>query len=289
MNYEGMVYRPPSEAYSLIIQATVGCSHNKCTFCSMYKDDTFKIKPVDKIKDELVEAREYYKSVNRIFIADGDALAMKQEDLVDICSFIGEVFPECDRIGIYGSPNSILRKTEEELIELKKLGIGILYLGVESGSEKILEAIKKGVTREEMIKAGQRVKKSGIKLSITLISGIGGKELTREHSLESASIINEISPDYVGLLTLMVEPSTEMYQAVRDGKMTLLSPEEVLLETKLMVEHINIDKCVFRSNHASNYINLAGTLARDKEKILEQIDLGLSVSNLSDKEKYRRL
>lgn len=289
MRYEGMVYRPPSEAYSLIVQGTVGCSHNKCTFCSMYKDDSFKIKPVADIKDDLVEAREDYRQVRKIFIADGDALAMKQDDLVEICRFIGEIFPECERIGVYGSPNSILRKTEEELKVLNSMGLGIIYLGTESGSETILKNIKKGVTRDEMVRAGKKVKDSGIKLSITLISGIGGKELTKEHSIESAKIINEISPDYVGLLTLMVEPGTELYDDVKAGKFELLGPREVLLETKLMVENIDCDNCVFRSNHASNYVNLAGTFMMDKEGILAQIEMGLQISNLEDKEKYRRL
>lgn len=289
MRYEGMVYRPPSEAFSLIIQATVGCSHNRCTFCSMYKDDSFKIKPVLDIKEDLAEARAYYANVRRIFLADGDALAMKQEDLVEICSYIKEIYPECERIGIYGSPNSILRKTVEELKELKELGIGIIYLGVESGSPKILESIKKGVSREEMVKAGKTVKASGIKLSITLISGLGGRELTREHALESASIVNEMEPDYVGLLTLIINPGTELHDDVEAGRFELLDPKDVLKETRLMVENIEADGCVFRSNHASNYVNLAGTFMRDKKQILEQIDLGLSAANFEEKEKYRRL
>ncbi len=289
MNYEGMVYRPPSEAYSLIVQATVGCSHNNCTFCSMYKKDKFKIKSLDLIKEDLLEARQFYREVKRIFIADGDALAMKHEDLVEVCRTINELFPECERIGIYGSPNSILRKSLEELKELKDLGIGIVYLGVESGNKEILKNIKKGVTREEMVEAGKKIKESGIKLSITLISGIGGRKLTKDHALDSAKIINEIEPDYAGLLTLMVMPGTELYEDVEAGSFELLDPREVLLETRLMVENIGASGVVFRSNHASNYIQLAGTFMEDKDKILGQIDLGLKMSNLEDKEKYRRL
>lgn len=289
MRYEGMVYRPPSEAFSLIVQATVGCSHNKCTFCSMYKDDSFKIRSISDIKDDLLGGRDYYPSFKRIFIADGDALAMKQEDLVEILSFIGEIYPDCERVGIYGSPNSILRKSHEELEELKDLGLGIIYLGVESGSEKILRKIKKGVSRENMLVAGKAVKDAGIKLSITILSGIGGRELTQEHALETSSLINEILPDYAGLLTLMIQPGTELYEDVENGSFQLLSPREVLLESKLMIENIQADGVMLRANHASNYVNLAGTLMRDKEAILEQIEYGLKISNLEDKDKFRRL
>jgi len=255
----------------------------------MYKKDKFKIKSLDLIKEDLLEAREFYREVKRIFIADGDALAMKHEDLVEVCRTINELFPECERIGIYGSPNSILRKSLEELKELKDLGIGIVYLGVESGNKEILKNIKKGVTREEMVEAGKKIKESGIKLSITLISGIGGRKLTKDHALDSAKIINEIEPDYAGLLTLMVMPGTELYEDVEAGSFELLNPREVLLETRLMVENIEAKGVVFRSNHASNYIQLAGTFMEGKDKILGQIDLGLKMSNLEDKEKYRRL
>lgn len=289
MKYEGSLYRPPSEAYSLIVQATIGCTHNKCTFCSMYKDKTFRIRSTDEIIEDFQIGRERYKYVKRIFIADGDALAIKTEELIKILSFIRERFPECERVGIYGSPKTILSKTSQELEQLKSLGLGIIYLGVESGSEKILRNINKGVTREEMIQAGKKVVKSGIKLSITLISGIGGRENSLDHSLESAKIINEINPNYVGLLTLIVEEGTPLYEDVQTGRFQLLSPREILLETKEMVENIDIDNCIFRSNHASNYVSLKGTLPQDKDLILSQIAEGLELSNLEEKDLFRRL
>ncbi|MBU5425526.1 radical SAM protein [Tissierella pigra] len=289
MRYEGSLYRPPSEAYSLIVQATIGCTHNKCTFCSMYKDKQFRVRKLDEIIEDFKVARRKYKSVKRIFIADGDALAIRNEELIEIFSFIKENFPECERIGIYGSPKSILSKNQEDLKRLKSLGLGIIYLGVESGSEIILRNINKGVTREEMIQAGKKVVESGIKLSITLISGIGGKENSLEHSLESARIINEINPSYVGLLTLIVEDGTPLYDDVHLNKFNLLSPREILLETKKMVENIDVDSCIFRSNHASNYISLKGTLPQDKDLILSQIEEGLELSNLEEKDLFRRL
>ncbi|MBU5257462.1 radical SAM protein [Tissierella praeacuta] len=289
MRYEGSLYRPPSEAYSLIVQATIGCTHNKCTFCSMYKDKKFRIRNTDEIIEDFKIAREKYKYVKRIFIADGDALAIKTKELVKIFSFVKEFFPECERVGIYGSPRAILSKTNEELDKLKSLGLGIIYLGVESGSDKILKDIKKGVTREEMVRAGKMVVKSGIELSITLISGIGGQKDSYEHAVESAKIINEINPNYVGLLTLLVEENTPLYEDVKNGQFTLLTPKEVLLETKKMVENINVENCIFRSNHASNYVALKGTLPKDKDIILSQIEEGLKIVNLDEKDLFRRL
>ncbi|WP_313758950.1 radical SAM protein [Tissierella sp.] len=289
MRYEGSLYRPPSEAYSLIVQATIGCTHNKCTFCSMYKDKKFRIRNTDEIIEDFKIAREKYKYVKRIFIADGDALAIKTEELVKIFSFIKQFFPQCERVGIYGSPKAILSKSDEELDRLKSLGLGIIYLGVESGSDKILKDIKKGVTREEMIRAGRMVVKSGIELSVTLISGIGGQKDSYEHAVESAKIINEINPNYVGLLTLLVEESTPLYKDVQNGKFTLLTPKEVLLETKKMVENLNVENCIFRSNHASNYVALKGTLPKDKDIILSQIEEGLEIANLEEKDLFRRL
>ncbi|HWQ30620.1 MAG TPA: radical SAM protein [Negativicutes bacterium] len=271
MRYEGSVYRPPSEAQSLIIQAAIGCSHNRCTFCSMYKDKKFRIRPVEEIIADIEECRERYRRINRVFLADGNALAIKTDALKKILLKIRELMPECERVGIYSSPGDILRKSAEELSELKSLGLGIAYMGLESGSDEILKSIKKGVTSAEMIEAGKKLKSSGIKLSVTLISGLGGRERWREHALESARVINEIGPDYLGLLTLLVEPGTEMAYQLAAGELELLGPREIIEETRLLVEGLELDNCVFRSNHASNYYALAGTLPWDKKKLLQEI------------------
>lgn len=289
MKYEGALYRPPSEAYSLIVQATIGCSHNKCTFCSMYRGEQFKIRETDEIIEDLILGRKYYKNVKRVFLADGDALVIKTEELVRILKQIQRIFPECERVGIYGSPRSILLKTREELKLLEKLGLRIVYLGLESGSDKILRDINKGVNSTEMIEAGKMVVDSNIALSITLISGIGGMKYSREHALESAKVLNEMNPGYIGLLTLLLEDGTELYRDVQEGSFQLLTPREILLETKLLVENLKVDNCIFRSNHASNYLPLKGTLMEDKQLILKQIEEGLNMDGFEDKELYRRL
>lgn len=287
--YDYPLYRPPSEAYSLIIQATLGCSQNKCTFCSMYKSKKFTIKPLEQIKKEIDFFRRYVKKAERIFLADGDALIMPMKILKEIFIYINEKFPEAERISLYGSPKSILLKTPEELLELKKLGLGLIYLGVESGSDKILSSVKKGVSREEIIVAGKKVKKVGIPLSVTAIAGLGGKENSIEHAVETASLISEINPDYFGVLTLMLEEGTELLEEYKKGNFIPLSSSEILEETKLMIKNINVkEKCIFRSNHASNYVSLKGTLPYEKENILKTIDYALENNEIKS-EFLRRL
>jgi len=255
----------------------------------MYKDKKFRIRNTDEIIEDFKIGRERFNYVERVFLADGDALIIKTSELKKILTSIKEIFPECKRVGIYGSPKSILLKSIDELKELEALGLGIVYLGVESGSDKILRMINKGVTRDEMIEAGKRIVESGIKLSVTIISGLGGKEYSLEHARETAEVINEINPHYLGLLTLIVEDGTPLYDDVKSGKFKLLSPSEILNETRELVKNLDVDNCVFRSNHASNYVPLRGTLPQDKEIILMQIEEGLKISNLEEMDRYRRL
>ncbi len=289
MKYEGAVYRPPSEARSLIIQATIGCSHNKCTFCSMYKDKEFRVRDIDEIIKDLELARATYKSVKRIFLADGDSLILKTKDLALILQKINQLFPECERVSIYGAPKNILNKSIDELKELNDLGLKIIYLGIESGSDKILKKVKKGVTADQMITAGQKVITSGIKLSTMIISGLGGQEDWQEHALKSAKVVNEINPDYLALLTLLIQKNTPLQKDIEDNKFNLLTPKEVLLETKLLIKNLKISNCIFRSNHASNYLRLAGTLSRDKDSILEKVDKALENNYDYKDESLRRL
>lgn len=289
MRYEGAVYRPPSEAYSLIIQTTIGCSHNKCTFCSMYKDKKFKIRSVEHIIEDLKEGRKRYARVEKLFLADGDALIMRTDDLITVLKVIKELFPECKRVGVYGSPKSILEKSHEELKELREYGLGIIYLGIESGSDKVLKAINKGVVAKDIVEAGIKVKELKILLSVTLISGLGGKENSSEHAIESAKVISTINPDYLGVLTLMVENGTELERKVSSGEFSLLTPREVMEEMKLLIESIQAQGTVFRSNHASNYISLGGVLMEDKNKILKEIDYILENDRAYKDERYRGL
>ncbi|MDD3705151.1 MAG: radical SAM protein [Clostridiaceae bacterium] len=289
MIYDEPLYRPPSEAYSLIIQVTIGCSHNKCSFCGMYKSKKFRIRSKSDIFRDLEEMAARYNKVRRIFLADGDALVLKTQDLKDILLKIKELFPYCERVGIYATPNDILRKSPEELKSLNEYGIGIVYLGIESGSDKILKGISKGADSKDMIEAGKRIVNSGIKLSVTLISGLGGKDGREEHARESAKVINEINPDYLGLLTLIIEPGTRMYDLVQEGTFKLLSTEEVALETQMLIQNLELRNCVFRSNHASNYFSLEGTLPHDKSKLLKQLDVVLNNIEDYSGEYFRRL
>ena len=290
MRYEGSIYRPPSEAYSLIIQVTIGCTHNKCTFCSMFKDKQFRVREIEEVIKDLEMARKYYRRVEKIFLADGDALCLSNNKMMQILNKIKELFPECQRVGVYGTPKDVLMKTPEELAELRDNGIGIIYIGAESGSPKVLELINKGATREEIIEAVKKIEDAGIKASVTFISGMGGPELMEEHALETASMISEMQPSYVGLLTLMVEYGAPIYKDIREGKFTVLSAEEVLGETALMLKNIDVDKtCVFRSNHASNYVSLRGNLPEDKEPMLAQLRRAMENTSLIKDERFRAL
>ncbi|APC42758.1 radical SAM protein [Clostridium estertheticum] len=289
MEYEGIVYRPPSEAYSLIVQVTIGCSHNGCTFCGMYKDKKFRVRELKDIISDLEQAKLDYGVVKRIFLADGDALVLKTSELKIILLKIKELFPGCERVGVYTTPKDILAKSVEDLSLLKALGIGILYLGVESGSNEILKSINKGVTAQNLIMAGRKVKESGIKLSTTLISGIGGREKISENAIESAKLISAINPDYVGFLTLMLESGTPIYKDIQNGIFHVLTPEEVVQELREFLENVEVTNCIFRSNHASNYVSLSGTLPVDKDKLLSDIDITLKGKHGYKQEEYRRL
>ncbi|QHI73060.1 radical SAM protein [Aminipila terrae] len=290
MRYEGNIFRPPSEAYSLIVQVTIGCTHNKCTFCSMFKDKEFRVRNVQEVLEDLDMARKYYRHVEKIFLADGDALCLSTHKLLTILEHIKKVFPECKRVGAYGTPQDVLIKSPEELIQLRKRGLGIIYIGAESGSQKVLESVNKGVTREQIIEAVKKIEAVGIKASVTFISGLAGPENMEEHALETASMISQMEPSYVGLLTLMVEPAAPIYKEIQEGRFKILSAEEVLGETALMLKNINVTKnCVFRSNHASNYVSLKGDLPQDKERMMNQLKRAMENTNLIKDERFRAL
>ena len=230
MRYSGSVYRPPSEANSLIVQVTLGCAHNKCTFCSMYKDKKFSIRPIEEVIEDLHWAKEHYHRVDKIFLADGDALVLPNSSLVRILDEIRKLFPDCPRVGVYGSPQDVLRKTPEELRELLEKGVGIIYIGAESGSDKVLKAIKKGATAEELIEAVQKIETSGIQASVTFISGLAGRDGWKEHAVETGRMISRMEPSYIGLLTLMIDPCTEIYRDIQAGRFQLLSAQEVVMK-----------------------------------------------------------
>ncbi|HHV75802.1 MAG TPA: radical SAM protein [Syntrophothermus lipocalidus] len=273
MRYEGSIYRPPSEARSYILQCTVGCSHNGCTFCGMYKDKKYRVRSLEEIKADIRMAKLYYGDLQKVFLADGDALAMQTDELLEILNYLYRLFPSLYHVGIYAGPQSILQKTEEELQMLKQAGLTIAYLGIETGDERLLKEINKGVTYEEMVEAGQKIVRSGIKLSATVLLGLAGPgERSAEHAAATARICNEINPDFLAALTLMVVPGTVLHRRVQQGKFKLLDPFEILEEMRILIEGLEVDGCEFRSNHASNYLPIKGTLRRDKESILGLLD-----------------
>lgn len=288
MQYEGSVYRPPSEAYSLIIQVTIGCSHNSCTFCPMYSDKNFRMRTFEDVFRDLQGARREYSRVERIFFADGDALCLNTEKLLQLLGAVQAIFPECTRVGIYGRADNILRKSDDELRQLKEAGLGIIYLGAESGSSEVLRRVHKSETPDNMIKAVRRAEKSGIPVSVTFISGLGGRELMEEHAIETGKMIGAMGASYVGLLTLMLAPGTPLFNDVQSGKFQQLSTKEVMKELELILNNANCEKdCVIRSNHASNRLVLRGTLPRDKERLLSQVHGAMSDEKMLRPDKFR--
>jgi len=270
MKYEGMIYRPPSEANSLILQVAVGCSYNGCTFCHSFQGKTFRIKSFEEIKEDIDEAAAY-GSIPRIFLADGDALIIPQKDLVRILSYLKQKIRGLERVGIYANAVDVLKKTPEELKDLKELGLGIIYLGLESGNREVLKRIKKNATVEQMVRAAKRVKESGILLSVTVLLGIGGTELSHEHAEDTGKVLSEMDPEYVGALSLMIVPGTPIERELASGKLVLPTPFELIRELGTMIANCNFTECFFASNHASNYLPLRVRMPAEKEKALELI------------------
>lgn len=290
MRYEGDIYRPPSEAYSLLVQVTIGCTHNKCTFCKMFKNKKFRVRALEEVLEDLAWARQRYSRVERMFLCDGDALALSNRRLMPILEYIKENFPECERVTIYGRANDVNKKSEEEMKELFDAGITMVYIGAESGSDKVLKDVNKGVTRQELIDAVRKIEDCGMEASVTFISGLAGKDGWEDHAIQTGTMITEMNPSYVGLLTLIVEPNVPMFDDIQSGKLRLLSPEEVMAETLLMLEHTHVDKkCVLRSNHASNYVSLRGDLPQDKEKMMNQLRAAMSNHDMFKHEMFRAL
>lgn len=278
MRYEGLVYRPPSEANSLIIQATVGCPHNKCNFCRMYKDKKFKIRPVQEIKEDLDLARDYYGDrVRTVFFADGNTILMKTKDLVEIFAYTHRVFSNIKRITVYGSARFIVLKTEAELKQLREAGLSRLHSGMESGDDEVLALINKGTTADQVIEAGRKIKEAGIELSEYIMVGVGGRALWQRHAVNSARVLNRINPDFIRLRTFLPLPGTPMYDMYRRGEFGLLTPHEALRETRLMIENLEGIQSTFLSDHVSNYWNVEGVLPGAKETMLREIDYALTL------------
>jgi radical SAM superfamily enzyme YgiQ (UPF0313 family) len=285
-NYlEPPVFRPPSEANSLILQATLGCSHNACTFCGSYRTKKFKVKPFPQFKEEVQQlAQKYRIHPRRIFLADGDAFVLSTSQLLDILNLLTQEFPGAERISIYASGTNVQRKTDEELVQLRETGLEMIYIGLESGDDTVLQRVNKGISNEDHIKASRRLIQAGFILSPIIILGLGGKTLSHQHANHTAQTINAIDPPYLAALTLMLVPGTELHTQAEKGEFEPLTPLEILQELR---EHIDgmteLSNCVFRTNHASNYLPLRGILSRDREAFLQTIDSVLSDPNLASR------
>lgn len=272
MKYEGTIYRPPSEADSLILQVTIGCSHNKCTFCGSFKDKKFRVRSLDEIKEDVNEAKQYARYIKKVFLADGDALIIPQKTLLPIVGLVKDAFPKLERIGVYGNTKSILKKSIEELKALKDLGVGIVYLGVESGDQVVLDRVSKGTLLDKTAEAAKRVKDAGILLSVTVLLGLGGVERSRIHAEETGKFLSRIKPDYAGALSVIVVPGTVLARQVKEGTFVVPDPYMLLEELYIMIKNINVERMYFASNHASNYLPVKAWLPDEKEKTLKAIE-----------------
>lgn len=272
MKYEGDIIRPPSEATSLLLQVTVGCSHNRCTFCPSFKDKRFRIKSLEEIVEDLEYASRRIRQVDRLFLCDGDALIIPQKRLLEILEAVRKHLPDVRRIGTYGNAKSILRKSVEELRELKEHGLGIVYLGIETGNEELLRKIRKGATYNQIVEAGRRVKEAGITLSATVLLGIGGIEKSTEHARDTARILTDVDPDFAGVLTVMIVPGTPLDEERKAGAFELPGTFDLLKELGVILSGARFSNCFFTANHASNYLPIRARMPRDREKVVRLID-----------------
>lgn len=284
------IFRPPSERRSYFLPLTSGCSNNTCTFCGFY-GTRLRMRDVNDIKREIDALALYVRNGvrvpeienivyavaqgwdgRRVFLQDGDALVYPFPKLVDVLRYLNEKFPNLERIGSYATPQDILRRTVNELGELRQLKLGILYVGLESGDDEVLVKVGKGVNREQLVEAGRKAKEAGITLSLTVILGLGGVEGSRKHVLGTASVLSEIDPEYAGALTLTLVPGTPLYQEWKQGNFSLISPFEFLEELKAIIGNSSFTDCFFSSMHASNYLSVRGRLPQDKERLIGELE-----------------
>jgi len=280
LNYEGTIWRPPSEARSLILQATIGCSHNACIFCVSYKDRKYRVRGAEGVKQDLESIPlGLTQRIQRVFLADGNALAMDTDDMIGVLDVLKEYLPSLKRVGTYGYAKDVRNKSVDDLIRIKEAGLGIVYLGLETGDDELLRWGRKGVDTEENISACSKIRQAGIPLSLTIILGLGGLENSEKHAIATATALNAIQPEYVGALTLMTPKGTPIFDLVSNGEFVPMQPMEILVELKTLVENLELINCVFRTNHASNYLPVRGTLNQDKIKILEILNQAIEAGD----------
>ncbi|MDA8164992.1 MAG: radical SAM protein [Desulfobacteraceae bacterium] len=275
MHYEGTIIRPPSEAFSIILQVTVGCSHDKCTFCGTYKGVRFRLKEEAIIEEDLEFAARYCRRQNRVFLADGDVLSLPRHRLLDLFSRVRTHLPWVRRISLYGNERSIRGKSEQDLRALKEAGLDRVYMGLESGHDQTLAVIRKGASAEAMVRAGRKVRASGLFLSVTVLLGIAGDQGSLAHAEATGRVLTAMAPSQIGVLSLMLLPNTDLYRDAQAGRFTLPSPRGLLRELRTIIDHIDLDRVQLQSNHASNHLAIDCRLSRDKAAVLARIDRAL--------------
>jgi radical SAM superfamily enzyme YgiQ (UPF0313 family) len=272
IRYEGTLYRPPSEASSLILQATVGCSYNECTFCGMYRDKRFRVRKLDELRAEIAWAREHLAPVRKVFLADGDALMAKASFLAALLAELREAFGGLARVSCYASPQALAVRSVEEMRRLRELGLSLYYLGVESGDDRVLARLEKGVDSAEMVRVARKAHEAGVRLSTMVLLGAGGRERSLEHARASARVINAIQPRFASTLVMTPVEGTPLWEQALRGEVDELGPLELARELRELVAALELEGTIFRSNHASNHLALAGTLPKDRAAILAALD-----------------
>jgi radical SAM superfamily enzyme YgiQ (UPF0313 family) len=275
MRYEGKLYRPPSEANSYIVQATIGCSHNLCTYCDMYRDKSFRERDLEEVLQDIQLAGSMYRGAAKVFVADGDALVMDVPRWREILESAREAFPRFRRASCYATAENVLAKTDQELKDLRGAGLELLYIGPESGDDVTLKRIVKGGTHDDHVEAARRAHEAGMALSVIVLLGAGGVDRTQEHASETARLITAMDPEYLGVLTLTVIPGTPLQRMSDKGKFELPSVPQLLQELRTMVADARPTNALFRTNHASSYLATGGRLPRDTDQIVADIDLAL--------------
>jgi len=292
MRYEGDIYRPPGEWKSYLLQCTVGCSHNACTFCDMYKAKKYRVRPIEEVLEDIEAARIYYRDTETVFLCDGDAINLPIDYLMRVLESINKAFPRLRRITTYAGPQSTLRKTPSELKQIRDAGLSRAYLGVESGDGEILKKCRKGATAEQMLEAGLALVDAGFDLWDIVLIGLGGTGDSYKRSAEmTADIVNKMNPKHLSALTLVPVPGTPLYDEILRGEFVTQTALESLLETRTLINNIELSGLHFTSNHASNYVPIKGTIKEEKEQILRMMDEVIAKEDLDKLEQidYRRI
>jgi len=277
MRYQGTVIRPPSEANSYLLQVTYGCSHDGCTFCGTYLDKPFRPRPAREVLEDIGLARTALPETRRVFLVDGNAMVLGTSRLVPVLEALSSAFPDLQRVGAYANARDLLTKSREELELLCSKRLKIIYLGLESGSDEVLRRINKGATADEMVRAVRHAQAAGMRVSVIALLGIGGPDLSSLHAEETGRAVSAMDPRYLSLLTLMLVPGTPLHREWQEGSFRMMEPGALLEELRQVILHLDgLSRCIFRTNHASNYLPLAGTLSRDRRRLLEALDAALA-------------